>query len=90
MTFIKIVPALRDTPADEHHAAISGPSPPTRRLPDTPADGWAVFDLACDEPYMDGDSRQNPDFCTTHADDELRRLMDVSIDKNMSEKVRFP
>jgi len=40
---------------------------------------------------MDGNSRQNAaTFCTTYADDEVRHLMDVSIDKNMIDKDEYP
>ena len=40
---------------------------------------------------MDGNSRQNvATFCTTYADDEVRSLMDLSIDKNMIDKDEYP
>ena len=91
MTFIKTVPASRDTVVDEYAATISGSSLPKYRIPETSSDSRSVFDLVRDELYMDGNSRQNlATFCTTYADDEVRRLMDISIDKNMIDKDEYP
>jgi len=40
---------------------------------------------------LDGNSRQNlATFCQTWVDDEIRRLMDLSIDKNMIDKDEYP
>lgn len=40
---------------------------------------------------MDGNARQNlATFCTTYIEDEVRDLMDLSIDKNMMDKDEYP
>ncbi|OBU03254.1 glutamate decarboxylase [Morganella psychrotolerans] len=40
---------------------------------------------------LDGNSRQNlATFCQTWVDDEIRQLMDLSIDKNMIDKDEYP
>ena len=87
MTFLKSPPATPDAVADEYAATISGSSLPKYRIPEASSDRRAVFDLVRDELFMDGTSRQNvATFCTTYADDEVRSLMDLSIDKNMIDK----
>ncbi|CAE6761973.1 glutamate decarboxylase [Paraburkholderia nemoris] len=91
MTFLKSPPPTPDAVADEYAAMISGSSLPKYRIPETSSDRRAVFDLVRDELFMDGNSRQNvATFCTTYADDEVRRLMDLSIDKNMIDKDEYP
>ncbi len=40
---------------------------------------------------LDGNSRQNlATFCQTWVDDEIRDLMNLSIDKNMIDKDEYP
>jgi glutamate decarboxylase len=91
MTFLKSPPTKPDAVADEYAATISGSSLPKCRIPEASSDRRAVFDLVRDELFMDGNSRQNlATFCTTYADDEVRRLMDLSIDKNMIDKDEYP
>ena len=91
MTFLKSGPANADAVADEYAATISGSSLPKYRIPNGSSEPRAVFDLVRDELFMDGNSRQNvATFCTTYADDEVRRLMDLSIDKNMIDKDEYP
>jgi glutamate/tyrosine decarboxylase-like PLP-dependent enzyme len=91
MTFLKSPPSTPDAVADEYAATISGSSLPKYRIPEGSSDRRAVFDLVRDELFMDGNSRQNvATFCTTYADDEVRRLMDLSIDKNMIDKDEYP
>jgi glutamate decarboxylase len=91
MTFLKTGPIESDASADEYAAAISGSSLPKYRIPQGSSEPRAVFDMVRDELFMDGNSRQNvATFCTTYADDEVRRLMDLSIDKNMIDKDEYP
>jgi glutamate decarboxylase len=91
MTFLKSPPPTPDAVADEYAATISGSSLPKYRIPEASSDRRAVFDLVRDELFMDGNSRQNlATFCTTYADDEVRRLMDLSLDKNMIDKDEYP
>lgn len=50
-----------------------------------------VFSSIRDELMLDGNSRQNlATFCQTWLDDEIRELMDLSIDKNMIDKDEYP
>ncbi|MEL4012913.1 glutamate decarboxylase [Dryocola clanedunensis] len=50
-----------------------------------------VFHAIQDELMLDGNSRQNlATFCQTWIDDEIRQLMDLSIDKNMIDKDEYP
>ncbi|WP_222424292.1 glutamate decarboxylase, partial [Yersinia massiliensis] len=50
-----------------------------------------VFSAIRDELMLDGNSRQNlATFCQTWVDDEIRELMDLSIDKNMIDKDEYP
>ena len=91
MTFLKPAVPLAKAPADEYATAVSGLSLPKYRIPDHSAESRSVFDLVRDELLMDGNSRQNlATFCTTYADDEVRHLMDLSIDKNMIDKDEYP
>ena len=50
-----------------------------------------VYQLVHDELYLDGNSRQNlATFCQTWEEDEVHKLMDLSIDKNMIDKDEYP
>lgn len=50
-----------------------------------------VFSAIRDELMLDGNSRQNlATFCQTWVDEEIRTLMDLSIDKNMIDKDEYP
>ena len=50
-----------------------------------------VYNAIHDELMLDGNSRQNlATFCQTWVDDEIRQLMDLSIDKNMIDKDEYP
>ena len=81
MTFLKPAPTSAEANSDEYASTISGSSLPKYRIPNASSEAHAVFDLVRDELFMDGNSRQNvATFCTTYADDEVRRLMDLSID----------
>ncbi|WP_234775470.1 glutamate decarboxylase [Paraburkholderia tropica] len=91
MTFLKLPSAEPDAVADEYAATISGSPLPKYRIPKGSSDRRAVFDLVRDELFMDGNSRQNvATFCTTYIDEEVRHLMDMSIDKNMIDKDEYP
>lgn len=50
-----------------------------------------AFHLVNDELMLDGNARQNlATFCQTWFDDEIHKLMDASIDKNMIDKDEYP
>jgi len=50
-----------------------------------------IYRVVKDELMMDGNSRQNlATFCSTYLGDNIRRLMDDCIDKNMIDKDEYP
>ena len=50
-----------------------------------------VYQVVHDELMLDGNSRQNlATFCQTWVDDEIHRLMDECVDKNMIDKDEYP
>ncbi|MEQ5186323.1 glutamate decarboxylase [Providencia alcalifaciens] len=69
---------------------LSQPLPKTK-FPIKESDPRNVFSAVRDELMLDGNSRQNlATFCQTWVDDEIRSLMDLSIDKNMIDKDEYP
>ena len=67
-----------------HTAAI-------KQFPEAEQSPQDVFQLVHDELYLDGNSRQNlATFCQTWEEDEVHKLMDLSIDKNMIDKDEYP
>ena len=51
----------------------------------------AAFGLVRDELAFDGNARQNlATFCQTWLEDEVHRLMDQAIDKNMVDRDEYP
>ncbi|MDR3540270.1 MAG: glutamate decarboxylase [Desulfosporosinus sp.] len=64
---------------------------PKNELPDKSFNPQVIKQLVQDELFMDGNARQNlATFCTTYIEDEVRDLMDLSIDKNMIDKDEYP
>ncbi|MBZ9634828.1 glutamate decarboxylase [Clostridium sp. FP1] len=64
---------------------------PKDELPDKISDPKVIRQLIYDELFMDGNARQNlATFCTTYIEDEVRDLMDLSINKNMIDKDEYP
>ncbi len=59
-----------------------------------PADGLrsdAAYAIVRDELLLDGNARQNlATFCQTWLEDDIHRLMDTCIDKNMIDKEEYP
>ncbi|MFJ7884263.1 glutamate decarboxylase [Pseudomonas sp. NPDC096917] len=63
----------------------------TKLFPQAEQSAREVYQLVHDELYLDGNSRQNlATFCQTWAEDEVHKLMDLSIDKNMIDKDEYP
>ena len=53
--------------------------------------GEDAFQAISDELLLDGNARQNlATFCQTWEEDEVHRLMDLSINKNMIDKDEYP
>ncbi|MGE4372291.1 MAG: glutamate decarboxylase [Xanthobacter sp.] len=72
--------------SSELHGAL-----PKYKFPKAEAEAHNVFAAVRDELMLDGNSRQNlATFCQTWVDDEIRELMDLSIDKNMIDKDEYP
>ncbi|RMI37227.1 glutamate decarboxylase [Actinomadura harenae] len=60
-------------------------------MPERMADPRAVFEVINAELMLDGDAAQNlATFCTTWTEDEIRRLMDLCVAKNMIDKDEYP
>ena len=64
---------------------------PKNKFPSQQRNARNVFAVIRDELMLDGNSRQNlATFCQTWLEDEVRELMDLSIDKNMIDKDEYP
>ncbi len=64
---------------------------PKYKFPEKEENPTHVYQVVHDELMMDGNSRQNlATFCSTWVDDEVHKLMDESIDKNMIDKDEYP
>lgn len=77
---------------DDVYASLDlSQSLPKTQFPLKEHDPRNVFSTVRDELMLDGNSRQNlATFCQTWVDDEIRELMDLSIDKNMIDKDEYP
>lgn len=64
---------------------------PKYRMPKAGVGPEAAYSIVRDELLLDGNARQNlATFCQTWLDDEIHKLMDESIDKNMIDKEEYP
>ncbi|HLR29367.1 MAG TPA: glutamate decarboxylase, partial [Paenalcaligenes sp.] len=64
---------------------------PKYQMPSAEQDPRHAYQVIHDELMLDGNSRQNlATFCQTWAEDEVRKLMDECIDKNMIDKDEYP
>jgi len=77
---------------DDVYASLElSASLPKTKFPTEERDPRNVFSAVRDELMLDGNSRQNlATFCQTWVDEEIRDLMDLSIDKNMIDKDEYP
>ena len=77
---------------DDVYASLElSASLPKTKFPKEERDPRNVFAAVRDELMLDGNSRQNlATFCQTWVDEEIRELMDLSIDKNMIDKDEYP
>ena len=77
--------------ADIYTDPISQAQLPKNELPEKASNPRVINQLVRDELFMDGNARQNlATFCTTYIEDEVRDIMDLSIDKNMIDKDEYP
>jgi glutamate decarboxylase len=86
------VDASRDDTYDDIFSShLSEEVLPKFRIPENPSDPRTAYALVRAELALDGNSSQNlATFCTTWVDDEVRRLMDECVDKNMIDKDEYP
>ncbi len=64
---------------------------PKYKFPNNEQNPRHAYQLVHDELMMDGNARQNlATFCSTWVDDQIHKLMDESIDKNMIDKDEYP
>ncbi|WMB71242.1 glutamate decarboxylase [Shewanella oncorhynchi] len=64
---------------------------PKYKIPTEEQSSKHAYNVVRDELMLDGNSRQNlATFCQTWVEDEVRHLMDESIDKNMIDKDEYP
>lgn len=64
---------------------------PKYKMPEKEHAAAHAYQVVHDELMLDGNSRQNlATFCQTWLDDEVHKLMDESIDKNMIDKDEYP
>ncbi|MCG9553216.1 glutamate decarboxylase [Vibrio sp. Isolate31] len=62
-----------------------------QKLPQQEQSPTVIYQMIRDELYLDGNARQNlATFCQTWQEDEVHKLMDLSIDKNMIDKDEYP
>ena len=86
---------VRDAPDsinDELYGAGSlGSALAKTAFPDEERDPRRIYAAVRDELMLDGNARQNlATFCQTWEEDEIHRLMDDCIDKNMVDKDEYP
>jgi hypothetical protein len=64
---------------------------PKGRVPELGVRPDVAYHIVRDQLMLDGNARQNlATFCQTWFDDEIHKLMDQSIDKNMIDKDEYP
>jgi glutamate decarboxylase len=64
---------------------------PKYKMPEKEHDPRHAYQVVHDELMLDGNARQNlATFCQTWVDDEVHKLMDECIDKNMIDKDEYP
>src|SRR5690625_1810844 len=84
--------SIEDQISDDVYASTDlSVSLPKYKIPETEQEPRHAYQVVHDELMLDGNSRQNlTTFCQTWVEDEVRKLMDESIDKNMIDKDEYP
>ncbi|QII84015.1 glutamate decarboxylase [Bordetella hinzii] len=82
----------RAHPLDDVYASTDLAAPlPKYRFPANELAARHAYQVIHDELMLDGNSRQNlATFCQTWVEEEVHKLMDESIDKNMIDKDEYP
>jgi glutamate decarboxylase len=79
---------LNDDVYSSHDLSVSMPK---YKMPENEHDAKHAYQVVHDELMLDGNSRQNlATFCQTWVDDEVHKLMDECVDKNMIDKDEYP
>ncbi len=66
-------------------------SMPKYKMPPHPQEPRHAYQIVHDELMLDGNARQNlATFCQTWVDDEIHKIMDECVDKNMIDKDEYP
>ena len=83
---------VRDDLLDDIYASSDlSVSMPKYKMPENEHDARHAYQVVHDELMLDGNARQNlATFCQTWLDDEVHKLMDECIDKNMIDKDEYP
>ena len=64
---------------------------PKYKMPEQEQNPRHAYQIVVDELMLDGNSRQNlATFCQTWLEPEVKRIMDLAIDKNMIDKDEYP
>lgn len=72
-------------------SALAASVAPTAKFPEPEGRHDVVYQLVHDELFLDGNARQNlATFCQTWENEDLHKLMDLSISKNMIDKDEYP
>jgi glutamate decarboxylase len=71
--------------------SIAATVAPTAEFPENEERHDVAYQVVHDELFLDGNARQNlATFCQTWENDDLHKLMDLSISKNMIDKDEYP
>ncbi len=83
---------VRDDLLDDIYASSDlSVTMPKYKMPENEHDPRHAYQVVHDELMLDGNARQNlATFCQTWLDDEVHKLMDECIDKNMIDKDEYP
>lgn len=83
--------ARPDAEADVYATRAMDRPAPRLRMPQHGIPPDAAYSIVRDELGLDGNARQNlATFCQTWVEDEVHRLMDLSIDKNLVDRDEYP
>lgn len=64
---------------------------PKYKMPDGETDPEVIFNVVQDELFLDGNAKQNlATFCQTWEEEEIHKIMNMSINKNLIDKDEYP
>ncbi|MDI2125460.1 glutamate decarboxylase [Yinghuangia seranimata] len=91
MALHKATDLTADAANDVFASPLSERALSKRALPELPTPPNIVYQVLRNELLLDGNAAQNlATFCTTWADDEVRHLLDLCLDKNIVDKDEYP